>query len=319
MALKAAAILAALSLAVPAWAITIVEFPLPPDSGSPSQIKNGPDQNLWFAELGDKIGQITTSGMVTNFPIPPGDSGNFISDLTAGPDGAIWFTETRPWRVGRLALTGEVTFFSLPEAGDPTSVTNGPDGNLWLLQNPGTMGGAGRLVRMTTDGIFTGWLLPLPDTTYRGLLVGPDRNLWFTGRAVAFRAATDGTLTQFTNPSGRFIYDTTVGPDANIWTYSICDARCYLTQITTDGVFTEYPVTAEFNPALLAPGPDGAIWITEPSSFSNDYVARFTLDGVLTEYTWPTFMGYPLGIVQGPDRNLWVTEFGARQIAQVTP
>ena len=40
---------------------------------------------------GNKIGRITTSGTVTEYPVPTPNSG--LGGIAAGPDGALWFTE----------------------------------------------------------------------------------------------------------------------------------------------------------------------------------------------------------------------------------
>ena len=59
---------------------------------------SGPDGNVWFAGHGT-LGQVTPSGVVTEFPIP---TTNQPSALVAGPDGNIWFTLTSENKIGRL-------------------------------------------------------------------------------------------------------------------------------------------------------------------------------------------------------------------------
>jgi streptogramin lyase len=55
----------------PARAQTVTEFPIPTASSLPSGITMGPDGNLWFTETsGNKIGRITTAGVITEFAIP---------------------------------------------------------------------------------------------------------------------------------------------------------------------------------------------------------------------------------------------------------
>lgn len=92
----------------------ITEFALPNPHAEPWGISTGPDGALWFTEascirqsgsrctVGNKIGRITTQGVVTEFPIPSDRSGPH--SITAGPDGALWFTEYYGNRIGRLAL-----------------------------------------------------------------------------------------------------------------------------------------------------------------------------------------------------------------------
>ena len=88
------------------------------------------------AQLGNKIGRITPAGQVTEFPVSssPGD-------IKAGPDGDLWFTETKPGppspgrrdMIGRITPSGQVTEF--PMRGFLMSgEAFGPDGNLWFTQ-----------------------------------------------------------------------------------------------------------------------------------------------------------------------------------------
>jgi virginiamycin B lyase len=92
----------------------ITEFALPNPNAQPWGITTGPDGALWFTEsacvrqpgprciIGNKIGRITTTGLVTEFTIPSDGSGPH--SITTGPDGALWFTEYYESRVGRLVL-----------------------------------------------------------------------------------------------------------------------------------------------------------------------------------------------------------------------
>ncbi|MGQ0682300.1 Vgb family protein [Bradyrhizobium sp.] len=90
----------------------ISEFALPDPDAQPLGITTGPDGALWFTEascvrkrasrcvIGNKIGRITTTGVITEFAIPSDGSGPH--SITAGPDGALWFTEYYGSRIGRL-------------------------------------------------------------------------------------------------------------------------------------------------------------------------------------------------------------------------
>jgi virginiamycin B lyase len=92
----------------------ITEFALSDPNAQPWGITMGPDGALWFTEsacvrqpgprciIGNKIGRITTAGLVTEFAVPTDGSGPH--SITTGPDGALWFTEYYGSRVGRLEL-----------------------------------------------------------------------------------------------------------------------------------------------------------------------------------------------------------------------
>ena len=64
------------------------EYPVPTPGSEPTLITFGPDGNLWFTENGDnKIGKITTAGVITEYSIPTANSGPI--GIRAGPDAAI--------------------------------------------------------------------------------------------------------------------------------------------------------------------------------------------------------------------------------------
>src|SRR5260221_7915120 len=85
-----------------------------------------------------------TVGHFAHFPLPPGVPAP--NRLTAGPDGALWFTafDTAPGgralfaptihdALVRLTTAGSFTAFPLPYAGGwPGGITAGPDGNVWF-------------------------------------------------------------------------------------------------------------------------------------------------------------------------------------------
>jgi hypothetical protein len=61
------------------------------------------DGALWFTEVvssANKIGRVTTAGSFSEFPIPTAASRP--QQITAGPDGAVWFTEQFGNMIGRI-------------------------------------------------------------------------------------------------------------------------------------------------------------------------------------------------------------------------
>jgi streptogramin lyase len=110
-------------------------------------ITNGPDGAIWFTEsdqgdddtrrgvrrMGGKVGRMTTSGTFTEFAIPTADSAP--GSITAGPDGALWFTEGKGNKIGRVSTSGAFTEYALPSArSGPARITVGPDGALWFVE-----------------------------------------------------------------------------------------------------------------------------------------------------------------------------------------
>jgi virginiamycin B lyase len=55
--------------------------------------------------------------------------------ITAGPDGALWFTESASGKIGRITTGGQIQEFSLPSVSThPLGITAGPDGALWFTE-----------------------------------------------------------------------------------------------------------------------------------------------------------------------------------------
>jgi virginiamycin B lyase len=68
------------------------------------------------------------------------------------------------------------------------------------------------------------------------------------------------------------------------------------------GQITEYPLPkGAFGPAMIAQGPDGALWFTENSA----QIGRITTSGAITEFKVSSLS--PWGITAGPDGALWFT------------
>jgi hypothetical protein len=105
--------------------------------GYSSAIAAGADGNLWFTENpGNKIGRITTAGVLTEFSLTTATRAFGISP---GSDGNLWFTEFDGNRIGRITPSGVVSEFFIPTADSrPYGITNGPDGNLWFAEFNGS-------------------------------------------------------------------------------------------------------------------------------------------------------------------------------------
>jgi streptogramin lyase len=123
----------------------VKRFPIPhPDPGlagpriavtvpHPLNITVGPDGNLWFTDEGlNKIGRITTSGDIVEFPIPTADSAP--AGITAG-NGKLYFVEANPGRVACITTDGDVTELGTPDPeAFPQYITLGPDGAIWFTE-----------------------------------------------------------------------------------------------------------------------------------------------------------------------------------------
>ena len=312
--LVAAAILAA-SFS-PASAQTITEFPVP---SSPGYITAGSDGNLWFGASGDKIVRMTTSGNLTEFPLPP-HFDLHVYGLTSGPDGNVWYVRSRSFidfepdfgRVGRVTPAGGVTEFSFDDT--LSGITIGPDANLWF-----TGSGRSNIYRMTTAGqlLLPTFQVPGPGRFLVDVATGPDGNVWFVENALnrIGRITTSGIITEFPIPTPSSLsFRITAGADGNLWFLETSANK--IGRITTSGAITEFPVpTPQAGLLDITTGPDGNVWFTELSA---NRIGRITPAGVITEFPVPTPSSGPFGITVGPDSALWFTESSANKIGRIT-
>src|SRR6266536_4153344 len=108
---------------------TITEFSVPTPGSGPWGIAAGPDGALWFTESpGGKIGRITTSGVVSEFPV------NFLPEsIAAGPDGNLWTANIAGPCIGRITTSGVSNAFAV-NTFSCGRIAAGPDGNLWFTE-----------------------------------------------------------------------------------------------------------------------------------------------------------------------------------------
>src|SRR5579859_281398 len=254
---------------------------------------------------------------ITEYPLPP--TGNAVPvRIAAGPDGAMWFTESNSNKIGRITTAGKITEYPIPTAAaTPQGITGGPNGNVWFIEATGRKVG-----RMTTTGAITE--VPIPDGSSQPeeITTGPDGNLWFTDANNAIgRVTPSGSVTEFPMPVGAsFPAGFVAGPDGNLW---ICKADIWRGTAAAAPAFTEVESTSNAvqageldTPAWIAVGPDGALWFTGQNS---NTIQRLTTSGGLTlnEHI-PTPKSSPFGIAAGKDGALWFTEAGGNKIGRIT-
>jgi virginiamycin B lyase len=116
----------------------------------PISIVAGPDGAMWFADTileleangRAAIGRITTSGVVTEYPLSSPSASP--TGITAGY-GALWFTDGADNAVGRITTSGAITEYTagISTGAFPYDITTGPDGAIWFTE--WSIGKIGRL------------------------------------------------------------------------------------------------------------------------------------------------------------------------------
>jgi len=232
--------------------------------------------------------------------------------ITAGPDGAMWFTENYTATVGRIEQSGAVTQYRTstgPSA--PYGIAAGPDGALWFADYAGNAIG-----RITTSGVVTEYPVPVPNALPMGIAAGPDGRMWFTmssdSNEVIGAITTAGAFTFYQAP-GNYTNSITAGSDGALW-YT-CPS-CEIGRITTLGVYSYYDLPSQdAGLGAITAGSDGALWFTESTA---NQIGRITTSGAITSYPVPTANSGLMGITAGPDGALWFAESAVKQIGRIT-
>ena len=149
--------------------------PASPPAPNPTHITAGPDGNLWFTEYGhDRIGRITTTGVVTEFSagITAGAHPMASRPAPMATCGSRnWRRSDRADHPGRRRHRVQRRHHRRRE---PHGITAGPDGNLWFTEYRDRSGGSPRRGRHRVQRRH--------HRPKRGprITAGPDGNLWFT-------------------------------------------------------------------------------------------------------------------------------------------
>jgi streptogramin lyase len=246
-----------------------------------SDMVNGPDGAIWLTggyynsatDCGDEIFRLDSTGNLSIYPLK--SCASSPTGITAGSDGALWFTQLATNQIGRITTAGVVTEFTTPcnvVSNDnyintlQGPIISGSDGNLWLwcaaASSPTSL-----FYKMTTSGQFTAYPLPadhLPATqNASGFSLGVDGNIWFPALGPG-TALTSGDYVGNISPAGAiqfyslpasgpnglltYIPEIVAGPDGALWTSAYYESQGGTTpasafvRVTTSGQVSFVPI-----------------------------------------------------------------------------
>jgi virginiamycin B lyase len=264
-----------------------------PAAGSVVHVTAGvtPDSSTGSSEQTQSIpltfgGQIC--GVLTQYAV----SGQ-PSDITTGPDGAMWFTES-PGTVGRITTDGTITETPVAGTDQLAGITTGPDGALWFTDLHGTID------RLTTNAVVTNTYA----TSLLGpnaIVSGPDGQLWFNSCEGVGSVSVTGTVSEYPTSAspteGRG--DIAAGSDGALWFAECMNGQ--IGRVTTMGALSAFPISGGSTPRHIVAGPDGALWFNYSSG-----LGRVTTDGTLTTRLAPILISPSDPLVFGSDGTLWI-------------
>jgi len=242
-------------------------------AATPEGIVSAPDGNVWFTEAtNNALARLTPTGSLTEFPLASLGAGTGPTAITRA-GGLLYFTLSNTGRIGSvnptagsnaLILGSETQSAVVPSGAGAhlTSITPGPDGNLWFTEASSNRVGNINPTLTTINEFATGITAGSAPT---GITAGADSALWFTERAGdrIGRITTAGAVTnEFALPTpGSQPTAITSGSDGALWfTENRADQ---IGRISTSGTVTETPLQAVSSPAGIVAGPDAAVWFTE--------------------------------------------------------
>lgn len=302
--------------------------------GDPRFIISGPDDALWFTECtGNKIGRISTSGTLTEYPVPT--TGSCPSGITIVKPVAlvgqpvpvgfqVVFTERSASKIGVLnSVDGNITETALPRATSyPEAITADSAGVVWFTETGTSTYSMDRLGSMDlATQTITEYELSNGGAMSSGIYAEADGTLWF-----AEMSATQGRIgmrqgqrsVECTVPSWEAQpYRLTIGPDGNLWFTEYSGGIARLTKPTGTSPscagfsFTEFATPSSLShPVEIITGPHCAtkedtagLWFTE----TRGNLACADINGNITEYPLGSGIS-PLGLALGADGALWFTE-----------
>ena len=279
-------------------------FPL---SGSPGQLTEGPDGNIWVAlndsSAGNDLARITPDGTVTEFN--PADL-QFPVGITSGPDGNLWLTQTSEVVRVPPADPGSAQKFAVAALADPRGIVTGPDGNLWAASGE-------KLVKIPPADPTSFDSTDVAGMSARGIDAGGGRlRIADFGSGRVISATTAGVTTPVEVGGGP--QDVAAGPGDQVAYSNPGDAPQTVGRLEPGGspLLTETPLADPFGIDL---GPDGAYWIAQ---FAAGTLGRLSPQGDYTTLGGLPAASGPRQLSAGPNETVWVSLETSNQIARVT-
>ncbi|XBB68048.1 hypothetical protein ABFU82_01720 [Nocardioides sp. WV_118_6] len=265
----------------------------------------------------------TRGPSIATYPVPTAGAG--LDSIVRGPDGNLWVSEAKGWKLARVTARGAITEFPVPvtsSGSGPTGLASGADGYLWFLSDS-----RAKVQRATTSGAVESMGTNASGRIFDEIVAGRTRGVWMTetggaGGDKVYRLlgkTPDGSALEGWSAPGSYLAPSPVAlaPDGALWHG---DTGGYLRRIDEAGNATSFPVrwpNPNIDATSLAFARDGGLWATafapgSPiSSAEGGMVGRFS-QGRLTSWTLPQLARnvhpIPSSMTLGPDGALWWAE-----------
>jgi streptogramin lyase len=270
---------------------------------------------------------VSQTPVITEYAVPDGGQVGDPTNITAGPDGNMWFTDGETggnhggWMYKVTPAGAFTQVAALNYQYNVAGIVSGPDGALWTVDNHSAVFSVGYVARVSTSGVVTYFSPPsLPQSTgvattgglvYFGVSASPDQIGTIDG---------NGNVTMVNNPTAYDFKPHATGPDGLIWGIAYPNTGPSAMSKLVGSSPVVYDVGYE--PQDVAPGADGNMWFT--ATETDDGINQPVVGKISTSGTGLATYRVPAGMAQGslaagPDGNMWFAETQAKNIARVTP
>ena len=211
--------------------------------------------------MANKLAVVTHERTIGRYPVPTPDA--YPLDITRGPDGAMWFVESRAGKIGRIAPDGKIREFRTGDsASHPTALIAGPDKAIWFTEV-----GTNRIGRLTTTGSVSHFSAGAGARNTGDITTAIDDSFWFGKKNAVTRMTASGALTQYELPNaidtGSIFGSRNGGVFIGVMHK---DGSGSVTAISADGKLKEFDLPQKhLMPIEFAQTADGSFWMTVQS------------------------------------------------------
>ena len=211
----------------------------------------------------------STTAILTTFAV-----GGRPSQIVAGLDGNLWFTDRTGNRVVKTTPAGVTTGYPVPTLDSGVEGIAFLEGGVAFTESAyGEVGKIRSSLHPSGAGGSTVYSLSVRYSSSDAIVAGPNQSMWFTevtgNRIGAVTMA--GVITEYTIPTGASVPGgIAVDTDGMVWFTESAKGKLGRLDPTNGGI-TEVPVGG--GPVSITAGPDGNIWFTQPDA---GQVVRYT-------------------------------------------
>ncbi|WP_110208670.1 hypothetical protein [Nocardioides daejeonensis] len=291
-------------------------YPVPTSSAGLRRITPAPNGDLWFAEgNANKIGRITTAGVITEFTLPATTTGDgVVKDLDVDSAGNVWVVWDTGWKVSRIVPSTSTAYtwgFDYPYGEE---VRVGP-GAVWVTVSYDEDG----IVKIVGDN--ANWDANAPECD-GALGRGRDGLMWCQqfDKLIQVNAAGTGGTAYPLPSNATYPYSVATGPTNKIWFGRDTGGTMFTSPgdgnvgwITNSNAVRTVRVGSRVAPRSLTTGADGNVWFASVGAAKG--IGHLNVNG---EGAVAAVGNYkPTSVAYGKDGNIWFTDADNNSVVRV--